>query len=202
MSPGHKRQVVQRVMTQRKQASAWEEDDWAFAADENSPSQRDFSAEYTYKPKNVKILARCLRSTMMALGHAHSAHARFSKLKSVDISPDGNLGGRGYINQIPQMRRQYANVVEALSSLSDTLYDEIRAPHWQEVEEALPPAEKKEVEDIVDDVEDIREDPEGWAQEEEEEEDLEEMASETLDTETGKKKKASTAFEKLYFGLE
>jgi len=198
VSPSRKRLAVREVLA-KKGNSAWEEGDWAFAEDKE-PNSRDFPQEYTYKPKNVKVLAKCLRSTMMALGHAHSAHTRFSKLKSVDISPDGNLGGRGYMSRIPRMRRQYANVLEALSGLADTLYDEIRAPHWQAVEKALPPKEREEIEDIVEDAEDIREDPEGWAEEEEEEEELESKLEET--DPSASKKASIDPFEQLYFGSE
>jgi hypothetical protein len=85
-----------------------------------------------------------------------SAYAVFAKIKSRDISPDGNLGGRGYIMEIKNMRRQYMNIVEALSALSDTIYDEISEDHWANTQEML-------VEKILGDAEEIREDPEEWA---------------------------------------
>jgi len=79
--------------------------------------------EHKYNKKCNKNLAKVLRATLSALGHAMSAYSTFAKIKSRDISPDGNLGGRGYIMEIKAMRRQYINMVEALSALSDTLYD-------------------------------------------------------------------------------
>lgn len=186
-----KRSLVRKAM---KTASAWEEgEDWAFS--EESPSKREFTDQYNYRPKHVKVLAKCLRSTMMALGHANSAHSRFAKLKSSDISPDGNLGGQGYMSSIPQMRRQLANVVEALSSLSDTLYDEIQAPHWQEAEKRLPPKERQEIEDLVEDSEEIRDDPEAWAIEEEEEADHEN------DGHARSKRSSMDNFEACYFSI-
>lgn len=136
------------------------------------PSERDSALleEFVFNPKFLKPLALTLRSLLMALGHATSAHARFVKIKSRTVSPDGNLGGKGYIQKIPDMRRQLMNSVEALSSLTDTIHDEILAPHWSEDEDKLDPRDRDEVKQIVEEVEEIKDDPEGWALEEEEEE--------------------------------
>ena len=70
-------------------------------------------SEHKYNKKCNKDLAKVLRATLSALGHAMSAYSTFAKIKSRDISPDGNLGGRGYIREIKAMRRQYMNIVEA-----------------------------------------------------------------------------------------
>jgi hypothetical protein len=102
------------------------------------------------------------------MGHAMSAYNVFTKIKSADISPDGSLGGKGYIQKIAEMRRAYMNVVEALSALSDTIYDEIRAPHWAAVSRQGDPQEREEVEQIVGDALEIKDDPEGWAEDQEE----------------------------------
>ena len=102
-----------------------------------------------------------------------AAYSVFTKIKSADVSPDGSLGGKGYIQKIAEMRRGYMNVVEALSALSDTLYDEIRAPHWAAVSRQEDPEEREEVEQIVGDALEIKQDPEGWAEDQEEEMDEE-----------------------------
>ena len=102
-----------------------------------------------------------------------SVYAILAKLKAADISPDGSLGGKGYIAKIAEMRRAYMNCVEALSALSDTLYDEIRAPHWAAVSRQEDPGERAEVEQIIGDALEINEDPEAWAEEQEEEMDQE-----------------------------
>jgi hypothetical protein len=111
----------------------------------------------------------------MALGHATSAYNRFVKIKSRNVSPDGSLGGKGYIAKIPEMRRQLMNCVEALSALTDTIYDELNAPHWNPSEDTLDPRDREEVREIVEDVEEIKDDPEGWAEEQEDEMDDEVM---------------------------
>lgn len=134
------------------------------------PSQREITNGFEFSPKKLKPLAKTLRSTLIALGHVQSAYHDFTKIKSAVISPDGNLGGKGYIQEIREMRRQYMNVSEALSSLSDTIYDEINAPHWavQAGEEQATSRTREDVAEIMDDVEEIRENPEAVAEDMEE----------------------------------
>ena len=136
------------------------DDSNAWAWGQHPPSQRFMDSNHIFNKKCNKNLAKVLRSTLSALGHAMSAYSTFAKVKSRDVSPDGNLGGRGYIMEIKAIRRQYMNVVEALSAMSDTLYDEITADHWQ-IETS------KVVQDVMEDIEDIKEDPESWAVESE-----------------------------------
>lgn len=136
--------------------------EWAWAAP--GPSQREIGEDFTFRSKYLKPLSLCLRATLMAMGHTISAQNTFAKIKSADVSPDGSLGGKGYIQKITDMRRAYMNAVEALSALSDTLYDEIKAPHWHNDTPAGGPREREEVQEILQDAEEVREDPEGWAE--------------------------------------
>ena len=128
------------------------------------PSQREIEEDFAFNARHLKPLAMTLRATLMSMGHAITAYNAFTRIKSADVSPDGNLGGKGYIQKIADMRRQYMNIVEAMSSLSDTLYDEINAPHWHPEAETGGPREREEVREIMDDAEEIRQDPEGWAE--------------------------------------
>ena len=139
-----------------------DEKNWAYA--DTGPSERDMNVEFKFSPSKLKPLARCLRSALMALGHTQSAYGDFAKLKSALISPDGNLGGKGYIQQIRDMRRQFMNCSEALSSLTDTLYDEINAPHWA-MDNPTVDRQREDVKEIMDDVEEIRDNPEAAAEE-------------------------------------
>lgn len=136
---------------------------WAFQPGAGT-DERHITTDYTFDLKNAKKLAKCLRATNAALGHTMSAYNDFAKLKSAMVSPDGRLGGKGYIQQISDMRRGYMNVVEALSSLSDTIYDEVNAPHWAVISRQDDDEAKQEIADIVEDTESIREDPEAWAE--------------------------------------
>ena len=132
------------------------------------PSAREIHENFVFKVKYLKPLAQVLRSLLMALGHATSAHSRFVKVKSRNVSPDGSLGGKGYIQKIPEMRRQLMNVIEVLSATSDTLYDELKAPHWQSGPDTGN-REREKVEEILEDASEIKEDPESWAEDQEEE---------------------------------
>ncbi len=137
---------------------------WAYA--DHHPSKREIPGDFNYTPTGQKPLAEVLRGTLAALGHCLSAYNTFAKLKSARLSPDGSLGGRGYIMKIVDMRKQYMNSVEALSALSDTLYDEINAPHWSLLTRQEDADAKAEVSALIQDAETIRKDPEAWADEE------------------------------------
>ena len=136
---------------------------WAF--NDNPPSRRDIGRDFNYSPKNAKTLAKVLRQTLGALGYALAAYNKFAKVKSARVSPDGNLGGLGYIQKIADMRKQYMNVVEALSSISDTLHDEVHAPHWSVVSRQEDDEAKAQVAELIQDSEKIRKDPQEWADE-------------------------------------
>lgn len=131
------------------------------------PSKRELIDGFEYKIKQAEPLAMTLRAALMALGHASSAQNIFVKIKSAEISPDGALGGRGYIQKIADIRRQFMNVTEALSALTDTLHDELKAPHWHPDAEHGGPRERDEVQQIMSDADQIQKDPEGWAEKQE-----------------------------------
>jgi len=153
---------------------------WAWHA--NHPKERQMYSNHDFNPRASKQLAKVLRSSLYALGHLMSAYSVFAKLKSRDMSPDGRLGGKGYIQDIKGMRKDYMNCVEALASITDTLYDEITAPHWAAL------SRNPEFETILAQLEEVKEDPEQWAEEQEEE--LQEEAEEEIAS-TGSIKTAS-----------
>lgn len=94
-------------------------------------SRRAIPKAYPYDPNALKPLARTLWSASVSLGHALVAYKQFSRIKSGTISPDGMVGGAGYIQTIEEVRKKLYQACEILSSVSDTLDDEIRAPHWK-----------------------------------------------------------------------
>ncbi len=131
--------------------------------------ERSIDPDYKFNASNLKPLAKTLRSALMALGHLQTARGTFTKIKSQRVSPDGNLGGKGYVMPIKDIRKQLSNCDEALSSITDTIYDEIHAIHWHpDVHDTGgDPRDRDGVKEIMDDVEEIRDDPEEWAEEEE-----------------------------------
>ena len=141
--------------------------EWAW----NPPgaSERNIDPDYEYNAKNLKPLAQTLRSALMALGHIQTARTTFTKIRSQTISPDGNLGGKGYVLPIKDIRKQLSNCDEALSAITDAIYDEMQAVHWHPdvSDSGGNRRERDTVQQIMDDVDEIREDPEDWAEEEE-----------------------------------
>jgi hypothetical protein len=137
---------------------------WAY--NDNAPSTREIPDDFNYAPRHQKPLAKILRTTLAALGHTLSGYNKFAKIKSARVSPDGSLGGRGYIQKIADMRKQYMNCIESLSALADTFYDEINAPHWSVLSRQEEDEEKAEVKQLLGDAEMIKQDPQEWAESE------------------------------------
>lgn len=130
---------------------------------------RHMTPGYQFDLNQLKSLVKVLRATLMAFGHLQTARTTFTRIKSSTISPDGNLGGYGYLLPIKDIRKLFSNCDEALSSIADALYDEIKGPHWQEPleepESEMPEEDSVEVTEMMKTVEEIRESPESWAEE-------------------------------------
>lgn len=156
-SPGEAPQIEQALENDLKQ---------------NGPQEnvkRQIPQDYKFDPKSLKPMATMLWAMSVSLGHALSAHKQFVRLKSSTISPDGMLGGRGYVMAIKDVRTMLHDACEALSALCDTVHDEINAPHW---EPKLGQLEKKDVdtiESLMGEAQRYLQDPEGEAEEDEEE---------------------------------
>lgn len=145
-------------------------DDKQWGWGQPGPSTREISEEFEFDAKNLKPLSKVLRSCLSAMGYSLSAYDGFTRIKSSTISPDGSLGGKGYIQKIAEMRRAFMNVIESLSAISDTIHDEMKAPHWNPAVEKQSPREREEVKSIMNDVNGIEENPEEWAEDAEQDE--------------------------------
>lgn len=135
--------------------------------------ERAIKKDFIFNAKELEPLSKSLRSGLMALGHATSCYNTFVKIKSRNISPDGNLGGLGYIMPISDIRKNLMNCIEALSSITDSMYDEILAPHWNPDEDELTPRDREHVINIVEQIKELHSDPEDYAEQEEQEMDAE-----------------------------
>lgn len=134
--------------------------------DPGSNTKRFMPGTFDFDPKGKKVLAKVLWSVSCALGHLVSTYGTFTKIKSVSISPDGRLGGKGYIQEIKEIRQSLNTSIEALSAIQDTLNDELRAPHWQEAAEDLTEDEAAEVDEMMSDTQDIAANPEEFVEQE------------------------------------
>lgn len=93
--------------------------------------KRDIPKDHPFNPRALKPMSKALWASTVALGHALAAYREFSRLKSASVSPDGLMGGRGYMMDVRDIRQKLFEATESLSAISDTLYDEINAPHWK-----------------------------------------------------------------------
>lgn len=137
---------------------------------ESGNLKRQIPSEHNFDPRALKPLVKTLWALSVSLGHLLTAHRQFSRLKSISFSPDGLVGGRGYVMSVKDIRNLLFEASDYISSICDTLYDEVNAPHWKP---KLAELEEGDVEDVVkllDDAADNLDDPEGEA-----EEDLEEV---------------------------
>lgn len=129
-------------------------------------AKRNIPKDFEYDPKALKPLARMMLSMSISLGHALTSYREFTRLKSATISPDGMLGGRGYVLKIKEIRTKIQQACEELSAVSDTIHDEINAPHWKPKMAQLPPEEQQDVTNFLEDSQKIMDDPEAFGEKE------------------------------------
>lgn len=115
--------------------------------------RRAIPEDFTYNPKKLKHLKHVLHNVSVALGTLSSALNEFSKLKGPEISPDGLLGGVGYIIPIQEIKQGINTSVHTLSNVADCIADELTNPRWnaredKEVKELIK--EKDKVTDKLD----------------------------------------------------
>lgn len=127
--------------------------------------KRAIPKDFAYDPKALKPLAQALWAMSVALGHTLTAHRSLSRVKSSTISPDGLVGGQGYVMSIKDVRKALYDAAEGLSAISDTLHDEINAPHWKPRLAELEKGDIESVERLVGEAEQNLDNPEEDAQE-------------------------------------
>jgi len=130
-----------------------------------APAKRDIPREHPFDPKALKPMSKALLASSTALGHALTAYRYLSRIKSATVSPDGRIGGRGYVMEIQAARQKLYDASEALSAVSDTLYDEIQAPHWKPKLAMLDDNDKEDVSRFVGEAQEVLENPEEEAEE-------------------------------------
>jgi uncharacterized phage infection (PIP) family protein YhgE len=122
--------------------------------------RREIPSDFKYDPKKVKHLKKILHNTNIALGTLVSALGEFMRIKSVNLSPDGHLGGLGYVMPIKDMKEALNSSVKSLSEVADSLADELTNPAWhvdddEEVKKLIQ--EKDEIEEKTENLENVPE---------------------------------------------
>ena len=127
---------------------------------DQGPLQRDIrAADFEWSPDALRNLTKILWAAQRAHSYSVSALRLFSKMPSSQFSPDGLLGGRGYIESVKNLRKNLSQASEFLSSFTDTLYDEINASHWEE-------SETEDSKNLLEETEEVKENPEGFVEDE------------------------------------
>jgi hypothetical protein len=109
---------------------------------DQGPLRRDIRVEgFTWDPEIHRNLAKTLWAVERSHSYGIAALRLFSKMSSSEFSPDGLLGGRGYIQKVKDLRSSLGQAVEVLSSFADTMHDEVNASHWKQAMEADPTTE-------------------------------------------------------------
>lgn len=123
---------------------------------DQGPLRRDIRAPgFKWSPNAFNDLAKILWAAQRAHSFTLAALRIFSKMPSSEFSPDGLLGGRGYIQSVKDMRAHLGQAGEILSTFTDTVFDEINAEHWR-------PAETPEANEFVEDAQDVKSNPEAF----------------------------------------
>lgn len=117
--------------------------------------RREIPEDFKYNAKKLKHLKRILHNTNVALGTLTSALNEFSKLKGPEISPDGLLGGIGYILSIKDLKQMLNTSVHNLSDIADSIADELTNPRWNAREDKEVKELIKEKDDLTDKAEEV-----------------------------------------------
>jgi hypothetical protein len=133
---------------------------------EGSALRREIPKNHEYDLRALRPLARALFSSAVALGHAVTAYKEFTRIKSSSISPDGMLGGKGYVLRVKEIRSKLQSACEELSAITDTLHDELHAPHWKKDAEGLGEEEAEDVAELLEETDEVLEDPERYGDKE------------------------------------
>jgi hypothetical protein len=134
--------------------------------DLTSAGKRNIPKDHEFQARALKPLSKAFWASTVALGHTLTAYRHLSRLKSTTVSPDGLMGGRGYVMKLADMRQKLFEASEALSAISDTMFDEINAPHWKPKLAQLDPSDQEDVTRFVEEAQDVMENPEGEAEDE------------------------------------
>jgi len=119
---------------------------------------RDLSG-FEYDTSKAKYLKRALHNINVSLGTLLAATKDLALLRGSDVTPDGMLGGRGFVMPFREMKTRLTEAVSSLSDVTDTISDELTNPKWGlgNKEKAKVKKEKAEIEETVDDLEDTAE---------------------------------------------
>jgi hypothetical protein len=113
---------------------------------------------FDYNKSKAKILKNSLHNLNVALGTLIAAQKDLAILRGSDITPDGKIGGRGFIMEFREIKTFISDSILNLSNVTDSIADELTNPHWglKEKEVELVEKEQEVVDEKVEQVEDVK----------------------------------------------
>jgi hypothetical protein len=84
-----------------------------------------------YDKEKIVHIKNLVNSIGKALGGLHEAVKEIASVKAHEISPDGRLGGQGYVMSVKDFKDTLANSMNSVSNLMDTVADELTNPSWE-----------------------------------------------------------------------
>lgn len=121
--------------------------------------RREISDGFKYNKKKLKHLKKILHNVTVAQGTLVSALTEFAKVKGRDISPDGMLGGLGYIMPLRTMKESLIQSVQQTGDIADCIADELTNPKWNAEDD-------KEIKKLIKKKEEVEEEAEETVEEE------------------------------------
>lgn len=107
--------------------------------------RREIPDDFKYNSKKLKHLKHVLHNVTIALGTLTSCLNEFSKLKGPEVSPDGFLGGVGYILPLKEIKQTINSTIQGLSDIADCIADELTNPRWRIKDKE----DKEEIEELI-----------------------------------------------------
>jgi hypothetical protein len=151
---------------------------------------------FDYDKSKAKVLKKALHNINVSLGTLISAMKDVSMIRGSEVTPDGKLGGKGFIMSFRDIKQTINESVSNLSDVTDTIADELTNPMWglSTTEKKKVKKEQEQVEDKVEEAEEVVEESveEPASKEDKSEEIVEEEVKESEDTEEAPASKDSS----------
>ena len=148
---------------------------------DNSGDVRRNLDGFEYDPSKATVLKKALHNVNVSLGTLLAAMKDLALLRGSEITPDGMLGGRGFIMPFKDIKGKINSAINDLSDITDTIADELTNPKW-----GLTPDEKKKVKKEKEQIEERVEEIEETVPDKPEENPSEEKPSEEISPEEQK----------------
>jgi hypothetical protein len=103
----------------------------------NTELNRQYITGFPLKEEGMNAIAATYKCLGECFSNAVKANNIFAKIKSSQISPDGRIGGTGFVKSVKNIRTSLSETVNVVSELLDTFYDEINSPHWKKQTEEM-----------------------------------------------------------------